>query len=171
MAYLSSKTWFAVQVLAQHEAKVASILAYKGYEHFSPTYRPGATTFGKANTSARPLFPGYVFCRLLHEVTGLVCSTPGVIRFVGFRGRPAPIGDDEIEAVRRVVESDLTVWPASMSYYIGQKVQVRNGVLSGLTGSLVQMKNRNRFLIFIEIMMKGIAVDIDARDIVPLQST
>lgn len=168
MALLSVYSWFALQVLHQHEARVASLLAYKGYEYFYPTYKAPSCSSKGADLRYRPLFPGYVFCKVTGTATGLICNTPGVIRFVSFGGKAAPVPEREIDAVRRGVEADLNPSPFGSCLEIGQKVQVRKGPLCGVTGRLICIKNRTRLLLCVEVVMKAITVDVDINDIVPL---
>ena len=47
-----------------------------------------------------PLFPGYVFVRLALCDRLRVLQIPSVVRLVGINGHPAPLPDDEIEALR-----------------------------------------------------------------------
>ncbi len=169
MSCFSSHSWFALQVVHQHETRVASLLEYKGYERFCPTYKVTCRSGRRSHFAVRPLFPGYVFCKTTETCTGLICGTPGVIRFVSFGGRVAPIPDCEIEAVRRVISSDLDACPYVSSLEIGQKVQVRKGPLCGVIGRLICIKNRKRLLISVEIVMKGVVVDVDLNDIVPCE--
>jgi transcription antitermination factor NusG len=167
MSSLSIFTWFAIQVRHQHEARVASLLAYKGYEYFYPTYKAPSCS-GRRAYLYRPLFPGYVFCKVTDRTTGLICNTPGVIRFVSFGGKAAPIPEEQIDAVRRGIEADLNPWPFGSSLEIGQKVLVTKGPLCGIIGRLICTKNRIRLLLCVEIVMKAITVDVDINDIVPL---
>jgi transcription antitermination factor NusG len=167
MPFLTPDRWFAVQVAPQHEAKVAALLAFKGYEHFYPTFRPRRRHKVIKKHIEWPLFPGYVFCRTGPEAVGLICTTPGIVRLVGARGKPCPIPEEEIDAVRRVVRSDLPVERFSQAQ-VGHKVQVKTGPLTGVVGKLVSIRNRNRLLVSVEITMKSVAVDIDPSDVVLL---
>lgn len=168
MASLNVYNWFALQILHQHEARVASLLAYKGYEYFYPTYKAPCCSSKGAHLRWRPLFPGYVFCKVTDTATGLICNTPGVIRLVTFGGKAAPIPEKEIDAVRRGVEADLNPSPFGSCLEIGQKVQVRKGPLCGVIGRLICIKNRTRLLLCIDLLMKAITIDVDITDVVPL---
>jgi transcription antitermination factor NusG len=160
----SYESWFAVQVSPRHEAKVACLLGYKGYQHVLPTYRSRRTWSDRIKTIELPIFPGYVFCKTEDRIVhGLVLSTPGVIRVVGFNGRPYPISDQEIDAIRKAV---LSPDAAPCPYLkVGQRVRITNGPMAGVIGILAQVKNRHRLVISVELIMKSIAVDVDARDV------
>lgn len=164
MPTLVLESWFAVQVAPRHEKKVASILSYKGYEQFVPTYESRRIWTDRSKMIELPLFPGYVFCKITHKaVTGLVIATPGVVRVVGFSGRPYPIPDHEIDAIRKF-SSFPHVSPVPY-LKVGQKVRINSGPLSGITGILAQIKNRHRVVVSVDLIMKSIAVDVDVADV------
>lgn len=160
-------SWFAVQVVPRHESMVASLLAYKGYQQFLPTHQCRRKWCDRNKTVEVPLFPGYVFCRLTHQVTsGLVLTTPGVIRLVGFGGKPYSVPDAEIDAIRRLVLSS-DVMPAPY-LKVGQKVQINNGPLAGIIGILVQVKNRRRIVVSIDLVMKSVSANVDSLEVRPV---
>jgi transcription antitermination factor NusG len=161
------ESWFAVQVLPRHEGRVASLLNYKGYQQFLPTYQSCRKWSDRNKTLELPLFPGYVFCRILQEVaSGLVLTTPGVVRLVGFGGRPYPIADHEIDVIRRAVLSP-EVMPVPY-LKIGRKVQICNGPLLGLTGILTHVKNRHRLVVSVDLIMNSISIDVESFQVRPV---
>jgi transcription antitermination factor NusG len=155
------KPWFAVQVAPRFEARVASLLEYKGYQSFFPTYKALRRWSDRTKTLYFPLFPGYVFCRSDGPTLGLVVSTPHVVRIVSLRGNPSPIDDKDIDALRRVERSGTTLRPCSY-LRIGERVQIKSGPLSGLVGILVQIRNESRLVISIDAIMKSVSVDATA---------
>jgi len=169
MSIMPSESWLALQVVPQHEKKVALMLECKGYENFLPTFLSPRRWSDRVKIIEQPLFPGYVFCRVKKESIGLLGAIPGVSRIVGFGGKPAYIPDGEINAVARAVKSGLEVCPFSPFARIGQQVQVKSGPLSGVVGRLLRINNRNRLILAVEVALKAIAIDIDASDVAPLE--
>jgi len=139
--FLECGLWFALQVGPQMENRVAFALAGKGYESFLPTYEKRRRWSDRIKVIAEPLFPGYVFCRISETCSGLVVATPGVRRIVSFGGKPYPVEEDEIEAVRRIVASRMNVapWPYQK---LGQKVRINEGPLTGVTGTIIGNKKK-----------------------------
>jgi transcription antitermination factor NusG len=158
--------WFALQVCSKSEHKVASLLERKGYECLLPTYESKRQRSTRMKILQVPLFPGYVFCRM-QEGASLMVTTPGVVRILGFGKTPFPISEEEIYCVRRAVSHGNDV--ASCAYLrVGAKVRVRNGPLAGLAGILVQIKNRHRLVLSIDLIMQSMSVDVDVLDVGPL---
>ena len=106
-----------------------------------------------------PLFPGYLFCRLAHTAAGLVLTTPGTIRIVSFGGKPYPISEAEIEAIRRMCSSGrVSPFP---HFKEGESVRIKDGPLAGITGVLKEMRNQQRLIVTVDFIMKSVAVEID----------
>src|SRR5437762_13159790 len=98
--------WFALQVRCRREQICARILRSKGYEEFLPLSCIAADRKDfYAPVEPRPLFPGYVFCKLGGSARGPIMTTPGVIRVVGYGGVPSPITEEEIASIRSIADS------------------------------------------------------------------
>jgi transcription antitermination factor NusG len=113
-----------------------------------------------------PLFPGYVFVRLALRDRLQVLKVPSVVRLVGFAGHPTPLPDNEIEGIRRSFTNDLRVQPHPY-LQLGQRVRVVSGPLQGLQGILIRKKNLSRLVISLDLIMRSVAVEVDALEVVP----
>ena len=87
--------------------------------------------------------------------------TPGVHLIVGTAGGPEPIPQFEIDAVKRVIESSWAVEPHPF-LRCGDRVRVTCGPLEGIEGTLLRKKNALRLVLSVEMLMKSVAVEIDA---------
>jgi transcription antitermination factor NusG len=75
----SKLAWYALRVRSRHEQVTAAGLAYKGYEHFVPSYKERRQRSDRYQTVDVPLFPGYVFCRFdVHDRLPAV-TVPGLV--------------------------------------------------------------------------------------------
>ena len=163
----SVSPWFAIQVAPQCETRVSTLLEYKGYQPFFPTHKVRRRRSDRMKILDQPLFPGYVFCRSLGKTDGLIVATPHVIRIVAFGGKPAVVEDWNIDALRKIGDSEAGSLPCSYSHHIGEHVRIMNGPFSGLTGVLIQTKKQHRLVISIDAIMKSVSVQVDAMDIYP----
>jgi transcription antitermination factor NusG len=154
--------WFAVQVAPQHERKVANILEYKGHQQYLPTHTVTRKWSDRVKTLEQPLFPNYVFCRIDPLAMKPVLATAGVVRIVGFGGKPYPVQEEEIAAIQQIVKSGWKT-VAVVRPQIGERVQVIEGPLKGITGILSRIDKKNHFVVSIEAIMKSIAVVVDAQ--------
>jgi transcription antitermination factor NusG len=156
--------WFALSTKPRHEHTVAEMLAAKSVEAYLPLYDQRRQWGGRGRTVSVPLFPRYVFCRSLFEDRIKVLSTPGVLAVVGFGGKPAPVPDEEIAAVRRMLESGLPVLPCDF-LAVGQRVRICGGPLRGLEGLLVRADNARRVVVNVESLCRGVSVEVDRWDV------
>jgi len=106
-----------------------------------------------------PMFPGYIFARLLPGQVSDVLQAAGIVSVVGFGGRYCPVEDAEIESVRRVVDSGVEV--LSESLRPGIQVRVCHGSLKGLEGVLVEVKNQRRLVVSVSLLQRAVAVEIN----------
>src|SRR5690349_17809714 len=104
-----SPNWYAIFTRHQHEKSVAIALSYKKYEVFLPLYRSVRQWQDRAKQLCFPLFPCYVFIREGMDRQLQILTTPGIIHIVGWGGRPAIIPQSQLDAVKRIIESRLTV--------------------------------------------------------------
>jgi len=158
--------WNAVYTRHQHEKLVAGSLAGNGFEVFLPTYNVIRRWTDRKKQLSLPLFPCYVFVRSNFERRLRVLTTPGVHFLVMFAGRPAPIPDLEMDAIRKAVESRLRVEPHPF-LRCGDSVRVKSGPLADVEGILVRKKGSYRLILSAELLGKSIAVEIDAFSVEP----
>ena len=159
--------WYAVRVRSNYERTVSTVLEHKGVEQFLPTYHSRRVWTDRVKTLDLPLFPGYIFCRIPLEERNRVVTTEGVVGFVGAGRQPIPVAESEIEAVRRIVESQARSepWPFLK---IGQRVRINYGSLTGLEGILLRVKNSWRLVVSVTLLERSVGVEIDAGYVTPL---
>jgi transcription antitermination factor NusG len=75
-----------------------------------------------------------------------------------------PVEDWEIEALQRATMTAATYGPCAF-LEVGQEVEVRNGPLAGLRGSIVRFKNRLRLIISVSLLKKSVYVEIGSYEV------
>lgn len=153
--------WCAAHTRHQHEKMVAGMLANKGFEVFLPLYSEVRQWRDRLKKVELPLFSCYVFLRGDLDRRLAILTTPGVHGLVACAGRLARIPEDEIEAVRNVIENRINVEPHPF-LKCGDLVRVKSGALSGLEGFLVRKKGQARLIISVNLVERSVAVEIDA---------
>jgi transcription antitermination factor NusG len=162
-----SEHWYALQVRPRFERHVQVHLEEKGYPVFYPTYNVSRQWSDRVKTLSLPLFPGYMFCKFSVHARLPILVTPGVNQVVGVGKTPAMVQEDELNAIRRVIESGLAAqpWPYLK---IGDSVQIETGPLEGLTGIVTRIRNSYRLVVSVSLLMRSVAVELDTRWIKPL---
>jgi transcription antitermination factor NusG len=156
----SPSPWYALYTRHQHEKAVAQVLTSKGFEVLLPVYQSVRRWKDRNKTLSLPLFPCYVFLKGGLERRLDVFTTPGFYAVVSIAGRPASIPDNEIEAIRRTVESGARIEPHPF-LKSGDLVRVKCGPLAGIQGILVRKKNIYRLIVSVEMLGRAAAVEVD----------
>ena len=157
---LNPHQWYALRVRARFEKQAGELLKFKGYETFLPTSVSRRRWTDRIRQVETALFPGYVFCRMSGLSHGLALTTPGVMHFVGFGSTPAPVEDDEIAAVRRIVESGAAGKPVPY-LRVGEAIEITSGPLAGLSGFLREIKGDRSLVVGVSLLQRSLAVEID----------
>jgi transcription antitermination factor NusG len=98
-----------------------------------------------------------------------ILTVPGVVDVVGFGKMPEHIPDDEIERVRKMVESGLLVTPYPY-VQVGQPVLIERGPLSGVEGILVEVKGKARLVVSVNLLRRSVSAEVDRNSIRPIQT-
>jgi transcription antitermination factor NusG len=158
--------WFALHVRSRHEKAVHSQLKAKQQDVFLPLYAARNKWGDRWRSVSLPLFPGYIFCRFDPADRYSVLATSGVIDVVRVGAEPAPIETREIEAVQLIVSSPVRAAPYA-DLVTGQKVILTNGPLTGLAGTLTEIRNSCRLVVSIELLCRSVSVEIERDWVVP----
>jgi transcription antitermination factor NusG len=159
--------WYVAYTKANHEKRVAQQLEERCIEHFLPLYESMRRWKDRRIWLQTPLFPGYVFVRLALRDRLQLLQTPGIVRLVNFNGHPAPLREDDIQAIRTCLGRSRRVEPHPYMH-AGLRVRVMNGPLQGLEGVLLRRKNKTRFVLSFDLIMRSVAVEIDEIDLGPV---
>jgi transcription antitermination factor NusG len=159
-------SWYAIYTYPRHERAVADQLEHKGVETFLPMSSVESRWKDRTVRLQSPLFPSYVFTRILMADRVTVLKTPGVIRILSANGSLLPILDSEINAVRRCIAgTGLEPHPFVET---GAWVRVRSGPFSGLEGIVTQNNNRCKVVISISAIHRSIALEVDCDSLQPI---
>ena len=160
---VSTPRWYAAYTTARHEKKVAEHLERKSIECFLPLYEAVHRWKDRKAKVQVPLFPGYVFVRIPLRERLWVLEVLSVVHLVGPAAQPTELPDFEMNSLR----SGLHALRAEPCPYlkVGDRVRVKYGPLAGLEGILLRKRDRLRLVLSIDIIMRSVAVEIDAADI------
>jgi transcription antitermination factor NusG len=155
-----------VYTLSCREKQVSRHMEIHSIEHFLPVtksrrrWKNGCTVVVE-----EPLFPGYLFVQIDRAARTKVLSVPGVHSIVGTGKDPIPLPHFEIETLRRSIEH-LKIEPHPY-LNVGERATILRGPLAGMTGIVVRKKNGLRFVLSLDLIMKSVAVEVDAADLEP----
>jgi transcription antitermination factor NusG len=159
--------WYAAYVCSRHEKQVILQLEERGVDCVLPVYRSVRRWKDRRKELDLVLFPGYVFVHIDLKERMRVLQLPSVVRFVSFNGQPAPLPDGEIEAISNGLASGIRAQPYP-HLKVGRRVRIRSGPLAGAEGILLRTKDKCRVVLSIDLIMRSVAVEVDAADLEPI---
>lgn len=159
--------WYVLFVRTNQEKRVAQNLKCNDVEHFLPCYSSMRQWKDRRVKLEMPLFPGYVFVKLplIERIKAL--KVPNVISLVGAGSSYAEISEEEIAWIQRGVESGTALPHPHLA--IGQRVMIKSGVMAGMEGVLLQMKNSARVVVSLDSINRAFVVEIDGACLEPLR--
>jgi transcription antitermination factor NusG len=158
--------WYAVHTRSRHEQIVRDELTRKGIENYLPAFHEWHQWKDRKKLVEQPVFSGYVFARFV-DAEGAhinVLRTRGAVRILGTGSYLSPVPDCEIGSVRRMLEtgSHCFLHPFLRK---GAWVRVKRGPLKNMEGLFIQMKNRGRLVVSVDLLSQSVATEIDLSDI------
>ena len=112
---------------------------------------------GKKQIVSRKLMPSYLLVKMIYgdDIWHAVTRTRGITGFVGPKGRPLPLTEEEIMKMRlEKVEADITL-------QAGDKVEVLEGPLNAMIGSVISVDvNNQKCRVNVEMFGRETPVDL-----------
>lgn len=159
--------WYALRTRSRHEKQVRDCLTSQGIEQLLPTLTRISQWKDRKKAIEVPLFSGYCFAQFMWQDRLSVRKVPGVVQIIGSGNSPEPVPDEEIDALKKLMDSTL---PYDAHPYLreGMVVEVIRGPLEGIRGVLLRKEKRYRLVISVHLIKQAAAVEIDATDVVPI---
>ena len=165
--------WYVIHVYSGFEKKVATAireqaeqkgLSERFEEILVPTEEVIEVKRGAKVSSERKFFPGYVLIKmdLDDETWHLVKNTAKVTGFLGGRGRPSPISENEAARNMRQVQEGIERPKPSITFEIGEQVRVCDGPFTSFNGTVEDVdEERARLKVAVSIFGRSTPVELD----------
>jgi transcription termination/antitermination protein NusG len=153
--------WYAIRTQSRAERMVRDALTHHTIDSYLPLMTRVSEWKGRHKCIEWALFPGYCFAKFNLSQRLLVTQAPGVVEIMGpIEGRPEAIPDEDIAAVRRVLEC-CPQYQTDLALEEGTRVEVMRGPLAGIQGKLIRKTDQCRLAVFIHVIGQGASVEID----------
>ena len=154
--------WCVVYTLPRHEKAVANRLISQQIASYLPLYSAVHCWNHRRVEVELPLFPGYVFVRMLLSDRIRILSRPGIIRLLSVNGNLAVFPDEEMENL----QSSLAAWKAKPYPFLtsGKQVRIKSGPFAGLEGTILRRKGKMRLLVTLNLIQSAMLLELDAAE-------
>jgi transcriptional antiterminator RfaH len=157
--------WWVLYTRPRTEKLLARKLLSRSVAFFLPLYTRTWKTQGRSVCSYLPLFPSYLFLhgdaesRLAALQTNLVTTCLHV--------EEQPQIQRDLTRVYQMITSGAPIAPEDR-LVVGDRVEVISGPLMGMDGTILRQRNKLRFCVEIQLLQRGVSVDIDRSILRPL---
>jgi len=165
--------WYVIHVYSGFEKKVAAAIheqaVQKGLDDrfeqiLVPTEEVVEVKRGAKVSSERKFFPGYVLIKmdLSDETWHLVKNTAKVTGFLGGRGRPSPISENEAARIMRQVQEGIERPKPSITFEVGEQVRVSDGPFTSFNGVVEEVDDeKSRIKVAVSIFGRATPVELE----------
>ena len=159
-----SRYWYALYTRPRFEKKVDLQLKELEIQTFLPLRTVTKYWSDRKKQIDEPLFPSYLFVYANSKEQFLTFQSYGSVRLVSFNGTPTRIPDEQIYAVRRMLESGYTL-VANHYFEKGDEIEIVSGPLVGIKGFVTEHRGSKHFSVFISGIRQAVAVTIEAHNL------
>ena len=135
----NNEQWFALHTKPRWEKKVAKLLDEQGIENYCPINKVTRQWSNRKKVVLEPVFKSYVFVKIGTLQKWELKKINGVLNFVYWLGKPAPIREEEILTIRKFLNEFQDVEITKLSLEVNSQVRIKNGVLMNYQGILVEL--------------------------------
>jgi transcriptional antiterminator NusG len=168
-----AKLWYIVHTYSGFEHKVKAALEERvknaGKEDYFgqilvPTEKVVELVKGQRKSSTRKFYPGYILVQmeLNDETWHLVRHTPKVTGFIGSKGRPIPLTDEEAEAIKSQIEEGAHKPRPKYRFEKGDEVRVVDGPFASFNGVIDEViPEKGKVRVLVSIFGRATPVELD----------
>lgn len=164
---IMASEWYAVRTKSRHEEKVTIRLQKKLFNVFLPKLEVWSRRKDRKKRILIPLFSGYLFvrCELTKEIWLEILKTFGVAYVVGLTDEPTPIPENQINVIKKVLDSKMAL---KLHPYVnvGDQVIVVDGPLQGTVGYYVAPNHeKGKLVLSLDLLNRSVEVEIEGSSV------
>src|SRR5688572_27766376 len=157
-APVTQKEWYVVHTRPRCEKKLAEYCRREGFDVTLPLYRSVKKYRGKTAVFEKPLFPGYLFLRLLREQRRKVFQNDHVANLLDVPDQPT--FEHQLQDILHALDTELEIQLAP-EVVPGARVKVKWGPLRGMEGYVEQRSGTCYVHLRLDFIGKAAAVRLE----------
>ena len=154
--------WIAVKTFSRHEKAVYDALKKKGIDLYLPIVRELHKWHDRKKWVDVPLITTYVFANIKKSQLYQVNNEKGVVKAVSFGDNVSIVSDNEIEYMRRLVDSKKELFVNSIKdLKKGARVRLLSPPFEGMEGYIIKDNPNGNFGVKIDSLSIMIYCEIE----------
>lgn len=167
-----SKNWYVIHTYSGFEGRVkasiedrSNLKELKGRigQVLVPTEEVIEIKQGKRRSSTKKFFPGYVLIEmeLTDETSQFIKATPKVTGFLGGDAKPAALSLDEIETLKKQIDSGTAIPREKVRFQKTDSVRIIDGPFMGFNGVVDEVnQDQEKIKVLVSIFGRGTPVEV-----------
>jgi len=139
--------WYAAYTKSRSEKKALARLTNNGFEAYLPIKRKRHQWSDRLKWVEEPLIKSYIFIHVNERDYYDAINTPGLVCYVTFEGKAAPIPDRQIDLLKMLLNEGAEMEVSNDHFAPGQKIIVISGTLVGMQGEMVEYRGKKKVLV------------------------
>jgi transcription antitermination factor NusG len=136
------KNWYIIYTKPKCEKKVASTFTKRKIEHFLPVNCVQLNSVRRRKIVYEPLFDSYIFAYFSEKDISQVKRVEGVLNLVYWKGKPATIQENEIEAIREFTSNHHDIKLEKTQIDLSGLARVVDGPQYSMERNILTIKNK-----------------------------
>ena len=165
--------WYTLRVISGKESKIRENLLYElDMQNLSkevgdvlvPSENIVEMKEGKKKIKNKVFFPGYILINMSDskEAFYLVENMSGVMNFIGAKGKPQPLREDEITRILGEVKGREGVEIIASPFKVGDAVKVTDGPFAEFTGFVYEVnEEKQKIKVSVSIFGRPTPIELD----------
>jgi transcriptional antiterminator NusG len=167
------KEWYVVHTYSGYENRVKINLLRRlealGLEDrvsdvVIPTEEVSEIRGGKKRITTRKFFPGYILVEMEMDEDSwhAIRYTPGVFGFVGEKGKPTPLKEEEVEAIFAQMREGKGKVKPKVSFEVNENVRVIEGPFVNFIGVIRDVDpKREKLHVMVNILGRSTPIELE----------
>ena len=154
--------WFVAHTRPRCEKKLAEYCEREGFSITLPLYKSVKRYRGKTVTFQKPLFPGYLFLRLLPHQPRKIYQSDYVANLLTVVDQQ--LFEQQLGDILRALDTAYEVFLAP-HIAAGSRVRVKSGALRGMEGFVEQRSGQTMVILRLDFISQAAAVKMEASEL------
>ena len=154
--------WYVAHTRPRCEKKLAEYCEREGFSVTLPLYKSVKKYSGKVVTFEKPLFPNYLFLRLLRHQRKRVYQSDYVANLLDVPDQET--FQEQLDAILTALETEYEI-RALPHISVGKKVKIKAGPLRGFEGYVEDRQGKLLVLLRLDFIGQSAGVKVEAGDL------